>query len=465
MRHLTPAVFLCTLIALAGCQPAGRYGGKSPRRDTAKAAPTARTAETPPIGVPPEFGWQEPAPALIKPEAEVPIVFVSADDEGWNKLTAFWNEFAEGKQLKRVEIKVPLGLENPDASIPAANPPTLGKWRLGKELFYARRLLGGDLSCARCHTRGTGFTSPLPHTFLNGKNAPTLINVVYNTHQFWDGRATALEEVVQRSLADEMPPGLSSDAQEPRWHSWPGVIRRLRTSDADYYRIRFRDVFGTEPTQDAVGKVLATFMRTILVGDSVFDRALQAQKDRNGATLDLPDFVKAMPERPEDEAKTVHAGYRLFYNLGEKKANCVHCHSGRNLTDNGFHNLGVGDSGLIRQEAGREAGHFPYLPVGQKDRRMIGAFKTPTLRALPRTGPYFNDGSAIDLLEVIWIHNKGGKAFNSYLDTEFFDPEKKQQRVLNLSEEEVRALEAFLRALDGGPIHARLAEEPQPTRL
>jgi cytochrome c peroxidase len=457
MRHAAPAVFLCALLTLVGCQRAGRYGGKAPRRDTPKAEPTARTADAPPAGVPAEFAWQEPAPALLKPEAEVPIVFVSADSPEWNKLPAFWNETAEGKQLKRVAVKVPLGLENPSASTPESNPPTLGKWQLGKDLFYARRLLGGEFSCASCHTRRTGFTSPFRTTFLNGKNAPTLINVVYNTHQFWDGRATALEEVVQRSLADELPPG---PGEQPRWHSWPGVIRRLRTSDADHYRIRFRDVFGTEPTQDAVGKALATFMRTILVGDSVFDRALQAQKDRNGATLDLPDFSKAMPERPEAEVKSVHAGYRLFYNLGDRKANCVKCHGGHNFTDNGFHNLGVGDSGLIRQEPGREAGHFPYLPVGQKDRRLIGAMKTPTLRGLPRTGPYFHDGSASDLLEVIWVHNKGGKAFNSYLDAEFFDPEKKQQRVLNLSENEAPALEAFLKALDGGPLHERLAEEP-----
>jgi cytochrome c peroxidase len=228
-----------------------------------------------------------------------------------------------------------------------------------------------------------------------------------------------------------------------------GVIRRLRTSDADHYRIRFRDVFGTEPTQDAVGKALATFMRTILVGDSVFDRALQAQKDRNGATLDLADFAKAMPDKGEDEAKTVHAGYRLFYNLGEKKANCVHCHSGRNFTDNGFHNLGVGDSGLIRQEPGREAGHFPCQSA--RARRRSALSRRQRCGRLPRTGPYFNDGSAANLLEVIWIHNKGGKLPNSYLDASF-STQKEGTARSEFERGRSEGLEAFLKALDGGPI-------------
>src|SRR5262249_8177463 len=107
---------------------------------------------------------------------------------------------------------------------------------------------------------------------VDGFNVLSLVNCVYNTHQFWDGRVLFLEEVVQRQLADEREPRES----EPFRHVWHGGIGRLRSSKS--YARQFEQVFGTPPTQDALGKALATYLRTLLAGNSLHDQARQRVK-------------------------------------------------------------------------------------------------------------------------------------------------------------------------------------------
>src|SRR5206468_4222778 len=104
-----------------------------------------------------------------------------------------------------IKIKVPLGLPDPTAYVPASNPLTRGKWQLGRRLFFDETILTGKggKSCATCHVPGLGYTDRTNIVSTDGFNAPTLINVVYNSYQFWDGRVTYLEEVVQARLEDE----------------------------------------------------------------------------------------------------------------------------------------------------------------------------------------------------------------------------------------------------------------------
>src|SRR5262249_31659911 len=149
-------------------------------------------------------------------------------------------------------------------------------------------------------------------------------------------------------------------------HSFPGFIKAVK--DSDKYRQRFKEVFGTdEPTADTVAKSLATYMRTILSGNSVFDRA---EAKREGA-----------------EWKSLKRGYELF--TGE--ARCVICHPVNGLfTDHDFHNIGL-DSDDLNEGMDKE-GRIRFAPVGLKDKRLSGAYRTPSLRALPRTGPYMHDG-------------------------------------------------------------------------
>ncbi|HXG11846.1 MAG TPA: cytochrome c peroxidase [Gemmataceae bacterium] len=489
-RQLAGCVLALGLMA-ASCAPAGRYEA----RPTPRTSPSPRPADQPyrPWPIPADYAWMPPDPAAMDPEViGIEFVHEETNPQEWEQLRSFWNlrQVPRAPQaaallglppvlqggvaaatMPVVTIKIPSGLDpiGPE-QLPAANPPTVAKWELGKLLFFDDSYLlpeGANLSCASCHRPALGYARSFPEPGSGQPDTPTLVNVVYHKHLFWDGRASALEEVVQRVLEDERPPRIGEPAKP---HVWSGVIARLRAS-ADYDR-RFRRVFGTPPTQDAVGKALATYLRTILSGNSLQDRAEQSRRRRNGATLEPADYEKFLDEAairsvlleapgkdelpPKDEvARQLHAGYTLFYGKGL----CSRCHAGRNFTDNGFHNLGVGQPAGIKYEPGKEPGRFAALPIGRKDPLMIGAYKTPTLRALLGTRPYFHDGSRFDLFDVVAFHVQGSRIANPYLDPLLRDPQNPlHRRDLGLKEDEVRALVMFLKALDGDPIDPAVAE-------
>src|SRR5262249_30829598 len=125
-------------------------------------------------------------------------------------------------------------------------------------------------SCARCHDPQKAYSDGRVPRLFGEFVTPRLLNVAYGSAMFWDGRAGALEEVVQRSTDDA--------ASDQARHSWPGSVQRLRESG--FYDARFRKVFGTRPTQDAVGKAIATYLRTILSGNSLQDRAERERRQR-----------------------------------------------------------------------------------------------------------------------------------------------------------------------------------------
>jgi cytochrome c peroxidase len=483
MRFGKGMFFACALALTAGCQPAGRYGGPK----TAATPPeVVKPAPPSPKLLPPDLVWIDAD--KLAPRGDVPLEFVHAgtDSEEWNRLPAFWNPpplaipdkaasllglspltvgALAAEQPRSVKIKVPLGLDDPRPHLPPFNPPTLAKWELGRRLFFDKSYLNAKPgeSCAGCHVPERGSTDNLQGH--GGFNTPTLCNCVYNAHQFWDGRATYLEEVVQRTLDDEREVEGS-----PFRHTWGGIVRRLRKSDE--YRLQFRRTFGTEPTQDAVAKALATYLRTILVGDSLYDRARRVQAEKKAADLEPAHFEALLDEaalkglgrdsaKRADVAAELHRGYQLFFNKeAGRTTNCTHCHGSGNFTDNGFHNLGVGvPAGGWR--SGEENGRFTAVPVGQKSAALIGAFKTPTLRALPRTGPYLHNGEMTTLQEVIGLHNEGGR-LNPYLDEELWtDRQHLERRNLGLDAAEIEALTLFLRALDGGTADAVL-KAPTP---
>lgn len=477
------ALVVAGLLLAAGCQRAGRY--TPPPADSSKPAPLAEAPKPRPVS---ELAWALPDPSLMEPEA--PLVFVPATGETaaqWKELKHFWNDVtvpaafiglpplsgamaAVAGPRRLVRIKVPLGLADPAEFIPPSNPPTLGKWELGKKLFFdPNYLVAHDPdnphkkeACADCHHPAKGFASG----FL-AVNAPTPINSVYNKHQFGDGRATFLEEVVQRALDGERP---AAGAAPRTGHAWHGVVQRLR-DDRDYDR-RFKKVFGASPTQDALGKALATYLRTILSGDALQDHAEQAMREQGDKALEAKHYEKVLNERAiaalndYQEAKTIgaptysvekkaelarelHLGYTLFRGKGR----CAVCHGGFTYSDGGFHNIGVNAPPPV-PERGREPGRFAAVPLGLKDPRLIGAYKTPTLRALPRTWPYFHDTTGDTLYSVVQFHVHGGRD-NPFLDRALRDDNGK---LPDLKEEEARALTLFLLALDGEPIDAMVAD-------
>jgi cytochrome c peroxidase len=121
-------------------------------------------------------------------------------------------------------------------------------------------------------------------------------------------------------------------------------------------------------------------------------------------------------------------GFRIFND--PDKGNCAACHSAPNFTDNGFHNIGVKATGLA------DAGRFNVRKVAA----MKGAFKTPSLRDIELTAPYFRNGSASTLREVVEHYAKGGE------DLSNISPDMKR---LTLSEQDKADLVAFMKALTG----------------
>ena len=157
-----------------------------------------------------------------------------------------------------------------------------------------------------------------------------------------------------------------------------------------------------------LGRALASYVRTILSGNSAYDRYLYGDR----AALSAEE----------------RRGLEVF----RGKARCSTCHAGPNLTDEGFHNTGVAWRDGRLHDAGR------FAVTGKETDR--GAFKTPTLREVARTAPNMHNGSLATLEDVIEFYNRGGNR-NPSLDPEL--------RPLQLTAEEKLSLAAFLRSLSG----------------
>ncbi|HYZ84067.1 MAG TPA: cytochrome-c peroxidase [Bryobacteraceae bacterium] len=304
------------------------------------------------------------------------------------------------KKAKPDDIRVPLGLL--PIQFPKENPYTAEKAELGKLLYFDKRLSAdGTVACANCHHPKFAFTDALPTSIgikgqKGGRSAPTVINRAYSLAQFWDGRAATLEDQAVGPMKNPIEMGNTHEA----------IVAKLKTIPG--YRAMFKSVFDTEDfTIDHVGKAIATFERTVLSGNSPYDRYKAGDK-------------KAMTA---EQIK----GMDVYFN----KAKCDQCHEGINFTTNAYHNLGVG-----MDKPDPDLGRF----VVTKDPRDWGAFKTPTLRDIANTGPYMHDGSLKTLEEVVEYYNKGG------LPNKNLDPAIKP---LKLTAEEQKQLVAFLKALSG----------------
>jgi cytochrome c peroxidase len=329
-----------------------------------------------------------------------------------------------------------LGL--PPVPIPADNPQTPDKIALGKRLFEDKRFSGdGTVACANCHDPAKVFGDGLPvavgiHNQKGTRQAPTVVNAAYFEHLFWDGRRPSLEEQAKDPFLNPVEHGLTSHDQ---------VVAVVR-GDPSYVQA-FEKVFGVEPgaiTIDHVVKAIAAFERTVVSGDSPFDRYLYGGD---------PTAMSAAAIR----------GLEIY----RTKARCQDCHkidqTSAIFIDNDFHNLGVGFkriqdkfmplAGKLRKERKpmeeidiailsdpelSELGRF-VVTLRPSD---IGRFKTPTLRNVAVTAPYMHDGSQKTLEEVVDFYNQGGEK-NPVLDSGI--------RPLNLTDEEKADLVEFLKAL------------------
>ncbi len=308
-----------------------------------------------------------------------------------------------------ISIAAPLGL--PPVPIPAGNPVTADAVALGKKLFYDRSLSSQDsLSCASCHLPSHGFADPHAvsigfHGALGVRHAPTVLNAAYLPAQFWDGRAASLEEQVIGPVTN--PNEMGSTAE--------GIVANLQKNPE--YPPLFQKVFGTgEITTERVENAVASYERTLLSGNSAFDRyeyggdktALTAQQMRGLAIFRDPN-----------------------------RGNCAVCHTidahDALFTDGKFHNIGEGvdDEGKFD-----DAGRFARTHADSD----MGAFKTPTLRNVAETGPYMHDGKVKSLEDVVQYYAGQGNS-NPNLD--------KEMKKIHLSAQDRSDLVAFLESLTG----------------
>lgn len=281
-------------------------------------------------------------------------------------------------------IKAPLGL--PPVPVPADNPPTAETVALGRHLYYDPALSADHtISCASCHAADAGFADPRPVSIgVGGKkgtrHSPTVINSAYNYLQFWDGRAPSLEEQAKGPMINPVEMATS--------HA--DVVKRL-AADPKYVAL-FKQAWGTDQiTIDLVVKSIASFERTVLSGNSPFDRFYYGHDKK---------ALSASAQR----------GFKLF--VDPKKGNCAVCHTIDKqyalFTDNKFHNLGIGAD---TQGNMVDLGRFEQT----KDQADWGAFKTPTLRNIAQRAPYMHDGTFPTLKDALG-HYIGGGNLNAHLD-------------------------------------------------
>jgi cytochrome c peroxidase len=300
---------------------------------------------------------------------------------------------------------------------PADNKPSAARVALGKMLFFDPRLSrDGNMACATCHnpllgwSDGQGTARGFKSQVL-GRASPTVINTGYNSIQMWDGRKATLEEQAIGPMVADVE--MNADL---------GAVFKWLSANEGYSRAFAKAYPGEAVGEKTFSKAIAAYERTVVSNDSAFDRWLKGDG-------------KAMT------AQQVR-GFRLFQD--ENKGNCAVCHSAPNFTDNGFHNVGLASYGVAQPDMGR----FLIRPVAAAR----GAFKTPTLRDIELTAPYFHDGSAKTLMEVVEFYAKGGEVKKDL---------SANMKTISLTPQEKNDIVAFLKALTSTHKSVVLPKLPQ----
>jgi cytochrome c peroxidase len=340
---------------------------------------------------------------------------------------------AQPKSLQQVGAPVAMTR----AAIPADNPQTPGKISLGQRLFFDRRLSAdGTVSCSTCHDPALAFTDRKPTSVgikgrVGQRNAPTVLNALYNKTQFWDGRVNTLEEQAALPIVNSVEMG------HPNLDAAVAQIAAV-----EEYQKAFRAVFGRPPNGADLTRAIASYERTQLSFDSPFDH-----------------FIAGDKNAIDESAKH---GWELFNN----QARCNKCHAltdttqdVTNLIDNDFHNVGVlivqhkvvplarqaeqliktGDTAAIDQAAIQTDMSALGRFLVTKKEPDIASFKTPNIRNILVTGPYFHDGSQETLWDVLDHYNKGAGLQDPYLDQDI--------QPLALTESDIDDLVAFMASL------------------
>jgi cytochrome c peroxidase len=323
------------------------------------------------------------------------------------------------------------------AAIPADNPQTPKKIALGERLFFDGRLSAdGTVACSTCHDPALAFTDGRPTSIgikgrIGQRNSPTILNALYNKTQFWDGRVETLEEQAALPITNPVEMG------QP---SLDAAVAQI--SGIEEYQQAFRAVFGRPPNGPDLLRAIGSYERTLVSFDAPFDHFMAGEKNAI-----------------DDAAKR---GWELFNARGR----CNKCHALTEeerdvtyFTDNDFHNIGIGilrhnvtalarraekliDSGdtaaIDRMALQTDMSALGRFLITKKEAD-IASFKTPDLRNVLVTGPYFHDGSQETLWDVVDHYNKGDGLQDPYLDEDI--------QPLALTEEDIDDLVAFMASL------------------
>jgi cytochrome c peroxidase len=279
-----------------------------------------------------------------------------------------WQALAPAASAQELSDAQRAAYRRPDSiPFPKDNPYTPEKAALGKMLFFDTRLSRDkNLSCASCHNPSFGWEVPFATAIGAGgkplpRHAPTALNQAWSKNLFWDGRAPTLEAQAKGPIeaAGEM--------------DLPMATAVTRLKEVQGYVAAFAKAFPNEGLrEDTILKAIATFERTIVTGDTPFDR-----------------WVRGDGKAMSAEAKR---GFALFTG----KANCAACHTGWNFTDDKFH-----DIGLPTEDKGRM--EITKAPGDQH------AFKTPGLREIAARAPFMHHGQVATLEGVVSHYVTGGQ--------------------------------------------------------
>ncbi len=279
---------------------------------------------------------------------------------------------------------------------------------LGKKLFEDSIMSkNNNVSCATCHIESKGFANGEAfgigtHGNNTKRHVPHIYNMESNTSYFWDGRATTMEEQLSKVIS-------SKDELDMNYSE---LILRLNKNS--YYKSKFDSLFPENGiSKSTISKAIISYEKSIKAVDSNFDRYLDGDSS----------VLTAVQKK----------GFELFIT----KANCIACHNGENLTDGVFHNVGVKTNDLGRSIIDKIGMSNEFNSTPYPFFSTFKAFKTPSLRNVKLSAPYFHDGSKKTLREVVEFYNKGGE-----------NPDQtglaKEIHPLNLDNEEIEALVNFL---------------------
>ncbi len=277
------------------------------------------------------------------------------------------------------------------------NPATKEKVELGKMLYFEPRLSKSMLiSCNTCHNVGFGGDdyqeTSIGHGWQKGpRNAPTVLNSVYNTAQFWDGRAADLAEQAKGPIQASVEMAATPEH----------VVTVLKSMPQ--YVALFKKAFPGEKdpvTFDNMAKAIEVFEATLVTPNSRFDKWLQGDS-------------KALTAQEKE-------GLAVYLDKG-----CDSCHSGINFTSEGYHPFGVEEKPSA-EILGGDKGRFALSEA--KDDEF--AFKAPTLRNIEYTAPYFHSGKVWSLDEAVALMSSA-------------------QLGIKLNDKEVKSIVAFLKTLTG----------------